>query len=153
MPKLNKPLIEYVNERLIQGAGGCMEWTGHTCTSGYGIVGRRGKLCRVHRVVWEVLRGPIPGGLCVCHACDNRRCANVEHLFLGTNADNVADKVRKGRQHRPIGTRNPKARLTHDQVRTIRADSRVQQVIADEYGIQQTLVSKIKRGELWSHVA
>lgn len=54
---------------------------------------------KVHRYIWEQTKGPIPEGMLVCHSCDNPRCINVYHLFLGTSQDNMDDKVKKGRQH------------------------------------------------------
>jgi hypothetical protein len=79
----------------------CHEWVGANDGSRarYGrLSDGHGKLLYVHRVAWAVVNGPILDGLQVLHKCDNPPCINVEHLFLGTNADNVRDKVSKGRQ-------------------------------------------------------
>ena len=86
---------EYVTET------GCRIWTGQTWSNGYGRV----KDQRVHRLVWEAVHGPIPPGLLVCHSCDVRPCANVEHFFLGTHKDNMADCARKGRKKNSAATR------------------------------------------------
>lgn len=64
---------------------------------GYGIMRVRGKVLKTHRIAWELANGPIPDGLSVCHSCDNPPCCNVEHLFLGTHADNMADMIAKKR--------------------------------------------------------
>lgn len=71
---------------------GCHVWSSTLSTGGYGRV-----LVSAHRLAWELAHGPIPGGLLVLHKCDNPPCCNPEHLFLGTIADNMADKIRKGR--------------------------------------------------------
>lgn len=76
---------------------GCLEWTGARATGGYGQVRLSGLNVLVHRYVWELANGPIPDGMCVCHACDNPPCCNVDHLFLGTKSDNNADMATKGR--------------------------------------------------------
>lgn len=73
-----------------------MEWTGATL-KGYGQIGDGRCLRYTHRVAWELVNGPIPDGMHVCHHCDNPPCCNVDHLFLGTDADNNADMIAKGR--------------------------------------------------------
>lgn len=75
----------------------CWEWTGFK-NKGYGQLEFRGKTQRAHRVVWMLIYGEIPDGLCVLHHCDNPSCCNPAHLFLGTMLDNNRDMIKKGRQ-------------------------------------------------------
>ena len=81
---------------------GCHIVTSHTSLAGYGYprITRNGKTHYVHRYVWQMWEGPIPEELCVLHKCDTPLCANIEHLFLGTRADNMYDCIDKGRHTR-----------------------------------------------------
>jgi len=133
---------------------GCVLWTGYCNQDGYGKL-RIHKIQRpVHRLAWEVASGPIPAGFCVCHRCDVPSCINLDHLFLGTHADNMADRDRKkrGGEAKRRAERNGKAKLTKAKVRTIRADKRVSRLIALEMGLCTETVARVKRRDIWSHV-
>lgn len=82
----------------LNSATGCLLWTGSRNAKGYGTISvATGKPGFTHRVAWELKNGPIADGLCVLHKCDTPACCNVDHLFLGTRADNNADMLAKGR--------------------------------------------------------
>lgn len=87
---------------LIAKGDGCWTWTGATNRrNGYGYFKRRDRRqMNTHRVAWEFAHGPIPDGLCVCHHCDNPRCVRPDHLFLGTQRENMQDMKAKGRGRR-----------------------------------------------------
>lgn len=107
-----------------------------------------------HRLAYEMCIAPIPRGLHVLHRCDNPPCCNPDHLFLGTIADNNADKVAKGRQMR--GTMTPRAVLTESQVSDIRARYAAGERVMDlavEFGVSRAQISNIAARRIWRHVA
>lgn len=134
----------------------CKIFTGYHDRCGYGNTGRQpgGRSRLAHRVAWEEIHGSVPAGMCVCHACDVRDCINVEHLFLGTHADNMADRDAKGRGSIPDsrGSKHGRAKLNENDVRAIRTDSRFNSTIAREYGITRGAVSHIKNRTRWKHI-
>jgi hypothetical protein len=89
---------------------GCTEWCGYKNKWGYGIASFYKTNQLVHRIIWTILKGPIQKDMCILHRCDNPSCININHLFLGTNYDNIADRCQKGRT--AIGLSNGKCKLS-----------------------------------------
>ena len=139
---------------------GCWLWAGAERSNGYGMINVDGVSKAAHRLVWEVYRGQIPKGsgphgTCVLHHCDTPTCVNPAHLFLGTNRDNVRDRVAKKRSADARGELNPNSKLTDDEVRQIRALLKmgaVQSGVATFYGVTAALISRIKGGARWAHL-
>ena len=98
---------------------GCWLWQGSTDTDGYGRIAYKGKTHKAHRLSWQIHKGQIPDGMDVCHTCDNPPCVNPDHLWLGTDADNMRDRDQKKRTANGRKIRNT-ATLTEHQVRTMR---------------------------------
>jgi hypothetical protein len=95
--RVGPPSKEWLQTKIaIDLATGCWEWTGGLFASGYGAVGVDRKVLKAHRVAWALYRGEV-GAWHVLHRCDNPKCCNPDHLYLGTHADNMADRAAKGR--------------------------------------------------------
>lgn len=140
----------------VQKQNGCWPWTGSTTSDGYGRIyagGGNGApmlIVRTHRIAWESVNGPIPDGKKVLHRCDNPPCCNPDHLFLGTQADNIHDMYTKGRNRNtgPLGEASSAAKLTADQVRVIRSRTSSMK-LAEEFGISYRHLRQIKTGVRW----
>lgn len=144
----------------VDKSGDCWLWTGARECHGYGSIGvgsrsdgtRRTRLA--HHIAYELEHGEIPANQCVLHRCDNPSCVRPEHLFLGTQQDNVADMVSKGRQN--LGARNGNAMLNDEIVATIRsrlAKGESRAAIARSIGISRSAVSLIGSGKRWRHAS
>jgi hypothetical protein len=139
------------------GPAACWLWMGARTPEGYGyrVVVKPYATRRVaSRMAYEFTHGPIPPRMCVCHRCDNPPCVNPAHLFLGTNADNAADRAAKGRTTH--GEQSHLSRLTADQVRAIRGRYMTGGVsmrqLAREYGVDRRTISLILRRATWRHI-
>ena len=109
----------------------------------YATFGYNGRIVNAHRVSWMLEYGEIPAGMCVCHRCDNRRCVRPDHLFLGTQADNMRDMAEKGRA--------TMAKLDVEKVYAIRAASKYGDCarLAREFGVSTTTVCEVRLRKRW----
>lgn len=126
--------------------GQCLLWTRAATGAGYGQVCIDGEVLYAHRLSYELFHGPANGQV-VIHKCDRPLCFNPAHLSAGTQAENLAD-MRSKKRH-VFGERTITAKLSLAQVDAIKADTRSQSVIAADYGINQSQVSRIKSGLRW----
>lgn len=133
---------------------GCWNWTASKTQRGYGQFWNGVTMRSSHRVSYELHRGPIAEGMHVLHRCDNPACINPDHLFLGTNADNMADRDAKGRGAR--GQRYKFTKLTPEDVLAIRAaegtEGPARHAIAAKYGISNKYIRKIWDRKSWRYI-
>lgn len=132
----------------------CWNWLAGCGKAGYGSLTIRQKRWTSHRFAWTITNGTIPDGLFICHSCDNRKCCNTSHLFLGTAADNVRDAVSKNRN--ASGEKSSSAILTEQQVREIRkryAQGGITTYgLGDEYGVSFTTIHAVITRRSWKRV-
>lgn len=148
-----KTCLQRFEEKYIpEPTSGCWLWDGQRTTRGYGHFWFDGKDRKAHRISWHLHVGPIPNGMHVLHKCDNPPCVNPDHLFLGTNADNNADMMRKGRNRQPRGADKPHTKLSEEDVVAIyslRHSLLKPQEVAAVYGVGRTQINKIWKGTVW----
>jgi len=135
--------------RMVPGPSGCFLYLGgDLLSSGHRRVWFGQKKVLIHRLVWEFHRGPIPPGLQIQHTCDVPNCCNVDHLEIGTHADNMRDMAKRGR--------SPWTKLTPDDVRFVRENyvpgETTQQDFADWFGVSQMQISRVIRRKNRQHV-
>ena len=128
----------------------CWNWTASLSKSGYGAFSNNGKYVRAHRYSWSLHNGKIPDGLCVLHRCDNRKCVNPDHLWLGTHDDNMRDRTLKGRQCR--GENHGRAKLTEVAARAILVSEEPYRILSARYGVIADHIYKIRAGLRWAHI-
>ena len=143
----------------VDKSGDCWEWLDYKQDAGYGRFWFEGKNHLAHRMAYQLTVGEIPKGdgyhgTCVLHRCDNPSCVNPNHLFLGTQADNLRDAANKRRCIVPssVGTANNHAKLTEYKVLKIRKSSGTLKEIAAKFGVSLSLISLIKNNKLWNHI-
>ena len=131
----------------------CWEWSASRNRFGYGKFGVGNKIKKAHRVAYELEIGSIPKGMCVLHKCDNRACVNPDHLWIGTQGDNIRDMWAKGRANMN-GIRNPRAKLCELDVWLIKEllKTQTQQSIANWFSVARSTIGSIKYGTNWVYL-
>lgn len=148
---MTKPFLD-IKIRLtskVEKRGDCWIWQGSKGKQGYGNVGIRvargvSKTVLAHRCSYQAFVGEIADGMCVLHRCDNPSCINPDHLFLGTNKDNVDDKVGKGRTYEKLSD----AQVLEIRTRYVRGNGRI---LAKEFNVCPMTISLVVRGRLHNH--
>lgn len=140
-----RPISERLLEKIERKETGCWEWTAGMRSDGYGLIWFEGKAQRAHRISYQTFKGPLKRTDVLCHKCDNRKCVNPDHIFIGTRADNVRDAASKDRM--PYGNNHWNAVLSDAQIAMIRSIEGVTHTeIARQFGVAQSTISRIRAG-------
>jgi DNA-binding XRE family transcriptional regulator len=148
----NLPILERI-EYHITSKEQCWKTDFSCIRGGYPKISVEGKIKLVHRVMYELHFGEIPPGMYVCHTCDNRKCVNPDHLFLGTPQDNMDDMKNKGRSRK--GSQHGRAKLNEEQVleikRLLAEKDLTHEKIAKRFGVSRQTITHIKNGKYWNY--
>lgn len=121
-------------------------------SAGYPTTAAGGTISTVHRYIYQSIHGPLPDWVVVRHKCDNKRCIKPTHLEAGSLADNVNDRVKRGRS--AVGVRNGRAKLTENAVRVIRALEEISiTALSRSFGVDRKTIRQVRQGKTWRHVA
>lgn len=156
MEPINRIFQERFEQKYIK-TDGCWEWIASLNPNGYGKMNINGKTCAAHRISYRLYVGDIADGMCVCHSCDNPRCVNPSHLFLGTQLENIHDMLDKHRQGMTglHGEKHFNTRLTDKQVIEIRERWRSGESIkslSETYPVSRDALYKIVKNITWKHL-
>jgi hypothetical protein len=139
-------VLETIDRRSHPNADGCRIWRGMVNGKGYGMIRCGGKMITVHRVIYAARKGEIPEGMHVLHRCDKRRCCNPDHLFLGSNDDNIADKCAKDRSGKKLNIAAVR------EIRRMALAGMTHAKIAEGFGVNPSNISRAVTGTRWAHV-
>lgn len=153
MIHVNKSLIDRFWSK-VDKTNYCWNWNAYCPKYGRirSIVNGKWKQEGAHRVSWSIHYGEIPDGMCVCHRCDNPKCVNPEHLFIGTHLDNAIDRKRKGRGSNPSGENAHRAKLSREDVENIRkhvSSGKTQAEMSKKYNVCKQTISNIINRNKW----
>jgi len=146
-------LDRYWEKVNVKGPDDCWEWMAGIRGFGYGRFWFKRKCVPAHRFSWELRNGGIPEGMLVCHSCDNPSCVNPEHLFLGTQSDNIQDALKKDRMSN--GERNGFSKLIDEQVLSIRREykeGKSQAELTRKHGVSKSTIHFVVTRKTWKHI-
>lgn len=144
-PETPKYSIEDILSKVNKVKSGCWNWTGPKISKGYGRISFQNEHLIAHRLVYILLKGEIPKGMNLCHTCDNPECCNPDHMFIGTQKDNMIDCLKKNR--------SASAKLKYEEVKAIRSLTKIgidSKQLALLYGVSNKQIKRIIKGTAWA---
>lgn len=151
-------IIDRFEKNFIKEDNSCWLWSSAKIKTGYGIFykDRKNKAIYAHRFSFELYKGPIVGNNKICHSCDNPSCVNPEHLWQGSQKDNLQDMYKKKRNNQPRGATCSSSKLTEKDVLFIREQKRLntstQKELSVKFGVAESTISRLLNGEHWRSI-
>ena len=143
--------MEFLSARVKRTMSGCWEWQ-MSIHQGYGKLIRKGRSWYAHIFSYVIHKGDVPDGLQINHACNNRACANPDHLYAGTQKENMSDMRKAGMENYLKGQENGNSKITESMARDIFLMSGFARVIAKKHDVSISLVYAIKKKRVWAHI-
>jgi len=148
-----KKILKKINNKIIIN-NECYEWQGALDKDNYGVIWFNNKSWRVHRLIWVIYNGNIPKEMCICHKCDNPKCININHLFIGTTQENTKDRDNKNRQAK--WDKHIFTKLNPIQIKEIKKlhfeDGISYRKLAEKYNVCYATIREATIGRNWKHV-
>ena len=141
----------FANNFIPEPNSGCWLWEAQCNAHGYGVIWSK-RSWLAHRFSYRLYVGEIPEGLCVLHQCDMPCCVNPDHLFLGTQQQNIADMEAKKRGRHPHSEDHGRARLTNEQIKFIRQSELRQGLLAEKFGVPVHVIKYARQKDTWKGV-
>lgn len=151
LPKLKETPHLYIFNRIAVTESNCWEWQ-KSKTNGYGRLIKDGKGWPAHAYSYTVFIQPIPEGKQINHTCHNRCCVNPDHLYAGTQADNMRDMNRAGRRNQVHGSKDGNSKISENIAKQIYTHQGIARIIADKFNVSISLVYAIKKKQIWRHI-
>jgi len=149
MPRWTKTPKERLLSRIEKQDSGCWKWIGTKNKKGYGMMVYKGRIHASHRVSWQEFYGEIPEGMLICHKCDNPSCVNPDHLFVGSNQDNMDDMKQKGRASKSKDKQKSRRKISREKeleiIERYKTSNVTQKSLANEFGIALNHVRRLTR--------
>lgn len=135
----------------------CWDWIGSIGSTGYGRFSIKSKYYKAHRISYILFKGEIPTNKLVLHTCDNRICVNPEHLFIGSQSENLYDMYNKKRRDQYLisckGSKHPNSKLTEDNVKFILNSNESDRKLGEYFNVSKTLIHLIRKRKIWKHAS
>ena len=146
-----KQVNRFLTRFVVDSDSGCYNWTGATSPNGYGLMWTGMKLIGAHRFSWLVFNGSdIPEGMYICHKCDNKKCVNIDHLYLGTPSDNMGDRESRITWKKSQGGNVKLSSSDAEEIRRLYKTGKYTQLeIAGRYNVSRQHISGITTGRKW----